>query len=55
MKLYLETLFPILILLEEIGSIDEHLSVRNLQAEDLIVYCFRGFDCTDRFFEIDIE
>jgi len=44
---YLETFFPIFILLKEIGSIDEDLSVGDLQTKDLIVDSFGRIDGSD--------
>lgn len=52
---HLETLFPILVLFQEIRSIDKDLSIRDLELEDLIIDGFRRFDSSDRFFEIDVE
>lgn len=52
---HLEALFPILILLQEIGIINDDLSICNLELKDAIVHRFRRLHCADRFFQVDIE
>ena len=43
----LETLLPVLVLLQEIGVVDHDLSVGDLELKDLVVHGLGRFDCAD--------
>lgn len=51
----LETLFPVLVLLQKVCGVDKDLGIRNLELEDLVVHGLGRLDSADRLFEIDVK
>ena len=52
---HLKALLPVLVLLQEIGKVDDDLSVSDLELKDLVVDGLGGVDCANRLLEIDVE
>ena len=52
---HLEALLPVLVLLEEVGIVDDDLSVGNLELKDAVVHRLGRLDGPDRFLEVDVE
>lgn len=52
---HLEALLPVLVLLEEVGKVDDDLRVGDLELKDAVVHGLCRLDGPDRLLEVDVE